>query len=197
MRDADTEAAGFLIDSAVSDDGVARLRLAVTDSVAQRKLASRVYSGCVVTFDGDEVSDISLVDAPVDFVGEFAKRAPDVVAKIYDGGSMKAKKLAKRAAKLARETGQPYELCFKTLRDLRPAPAPAAPPAASPSMQKALDALAVAQSAVTGAVDKMAAQAAVGRAVTGCQIEIIKSARQRPCAYGDLQLVSFLRHGRR
>jgi hypothetical protein len=197
MRDPDTRAAGHLVDHGVVDDSVVRLRLFVSDATAITKLASRTYSGVVVAFDGDEVADISLVDAPVDFVGEFSKRSPEVIAKVFGGYSMKSRKLAKKAAKLSRATGQPYHLCLKTLEDLRPVPSPAAPPPVlSPSAERALAQKAHADAlAASGAVEGYIAKALQRRAADAVGLEFIKAARSRPVAYGD-GLVDFLRHGR-
>jgi hypothetical protein len=197
MRNPDHRAAGLIADSDVSEDGVVELRLAVTDAAAMQKLATRTYSGVVLTLDGDEVSDVSLVDAPVDFVGAFAKRTPEVIAKIYDGGSMKARKLAKRAAKLSRETGQPYHVCLKTLEGLRPIPAPPPSPSLPASAERALAQKAHADAlARSGAVDGYIAKALVSRANDAVGLELVKAARSRPVSYGDLGLINFLRGGR-
>ena len=110
---------------------------------------------------------------------------------------MKSRKLAKKAAKLSRATGQPYHLCLKTLEDLRPVPSPAAPPPVlSPSAERALAQKAHADAlAASGAVEGYIAKALQRRAADAVGLEFIKAARSRPVAYGD-GLVDFLRHGR-
>jgi hypothetical protein len=44
--------------------------------------------------------------------------------------------------------------------------------------------------------DRLAPQAQHARAVTACQLEVVKAARTRPVGYGDLGMINFLRDGR-
>jgi hypothetical protein len=191
MRDPDTRPAGFLLHNDVSIDGVARLVLVVTDEAACKKLATRTYTGVVVSFDVDEVADISLVDAPLDFVGEFAKRAPEVLVKVFDGDSMKFKKLSKRAAKLSRKTGYSYDAALKALQTVRPVPALPASAEAALAEKSRVDKL-----AASGMVDGLVAKALQRRADDAIGLEMIKAARSRPVSYGDLGMIGFLRGGR-
>jgi hypothetical protein len=192
MRNPDLRPAGFILDSTVGDDGVVNLRFVVGDEAACAKLASKVYSGVILALDDGEIADISLVDAPVDFLG--VEKRSQVLVKVFTNESEVMSKLKKAAKKMSRRTGYPVAACAAALAEvdaLRKGPRLPASAAA------ALGNLDAAVAALPNAQDQLAAKAAVGRAQTQIGVELVKAARTRPVGYGDLGMIDFLRHGRR
>ena len=45
-------------------------------------------------------------------------------------------------------------------------------------------------------IDPYVTKANLDRATTQCQLELVKAARSRPIAYGDLGVINLMRHGR-
>jgi len=82
MQNAGLRSAGFVMDPKISATGEIDLCAVITDPLAAQKLATRTYTGCVVSFDGDEISDISLVDSPVSFM----QKRSGLICKVFDGG---------------------------------------------------------------------------------------------------------------
>ena len=87
MQNAELRAAGIVLCAEVSADGLVDLVGVVTDPVAMTKVAERAYTGCLVSFDGDVISDISLIDSPAAFMEKGSRpRDGAVICKIFDGG---------------------------------------------------------------------------------------------------------------
>jgi hypothetical protein len=199
MRNPDLRGAGFILDSDVSDDGIASVRFVVTDEAAMQKLATRTYTGLVLTIDdAGDITDLSLIDSPVDFVGEFAKRSGQVIAKVFTNESLKMSKLLKKARKMSKRTGYPIAACADALRQVERNAALEKQRALqlAPSAQRALSNYDTAVAAVPGAPDQAAAKAQVSRALGDIGVELVKAARSRPIAIGADAMVNFLRHGR-
>jgi hypothetical protein len=188
MRNSDLRAAGFVLDATVDDDAVVDLVAVISDPIACTKVAARAYTGCLVSMDGDAISDISLIDSPAGFM----EKRSSIICKIYDGGSVKKDKDRRRAKKMSRINGLSPQENFQYLQRVTKVAAPVLPPSA----QAALNNYEAAVAAVPNAGDQMAAKAAVSRAVQACQLEMIKGARRRPTAYGDGGMIDFLRNGR-
>ena len=101
MKNADLKAAGIVLSAEVTADGLVDLVGVVTDPVAMTKVSERTYTGCLVSFDGDVISDISLIDSPAAFMEKGSRLVGGpVICKIFvdGGGGVKAKKMAKLAA---------------------------------------------------------------------------------------------------
>jgi len=188
MQNAELRSAGIVLDAEVSEDGTVDLIGVVTDPVAMTKISERTYTGCLVSFDGDVIADVSLIDSPAAFM----EKRSTVICKIYDRGGDVKDPDWKLAQKMAKTNGIPAIENYAALKKVTPVTGPAL----SPSAWAAVGNYDAAVAAVPGAVDQMAAKAAVGRAVTQCHIEMVKAARSRRVGYGDQQMINFLRHGR-
>ena len=81
MQNAALRAAGFVFEPTITKTGEIDLWATITDPLAAQKIASRVYTGAVVSFDGDEISDISLIDSPVSFM---QKGSTIIICKVYE-----------------------------------------------------------------------------------------------------------------
>jgi hypothetical protein len=187
MRNPDLKAAGFVLSAAVRGDGFVDLTAVVTDATAAMKARERAYTGVLLTMDGDEISDVSLVDSPAGFLEKGARPDGQVIAKIYDGGSDLND--WKRAKKMARERGGSREEYFRALQRVEKAYAPALPPMVESALrerQRAEDAYHERPNEFT--------KAAFVRADTATRIAVMAAAR--PTAVGDAGLINFLRHGR-
>ena len=116
-----------------------------------------------------------------------------------------------RAEELARETGCSFDECIKIYSDINILNTPSylggeliakAGGAIAPSAQAALRdhdfAAAAHASAVRGGhgVDVHVTKAQLDRATTQCHLEMVKAARSRPIAYGDLGVINMMRQGR-
>jgi hypothetical protein len=173
-------------------------RIGAEAEVAVAKIRHRVFPMIEITHDGaGEIFDVSLIDRPQD-PDALQKRGKTVLAKLYRGEEQVVmKKAMKKAAKLSRETGQPFDVCLKALQSVRKAIVPALPASAQVALSDYDNALTNYQNALQRVdSDRMATKAALGRAQTQIGVELVKAAQARPVAHGDGGLVNFLRHGR-
>src|SRR5262249_40061818 len=153
-------------------DGTVELLGVVTDPTAMTKISERTYTGVLVSFDGDVIADISLIDSPAAFMEKVGRPARShVIAKIYDGGDdVKDWKRAKKMAKCNGGTRAEYYAALKKVRK-------AVSPVLSPSAQVAVNELSRTEAVLKsgGGGDRLAAQAQNARAQTQCNIEMIKA----------------------
>jgi hypothetical protein len=178
--------AGIVLGASVNSDSYVDLDAMVIDETAAQKVAQRTYTGIVVSFDGDEISDVSLVDAPMQFL---EKRGGKVIVKLYNGGGTVKEKDWKRAQKMAKRNGCTAAENYAALQRVQKAYAPALPPAVEKALQerqRAEDAYRQQPNAFT--------KAAFVRADTATRIAVIGA--QRPAAVGDGGMINFLRRGR-
>jgi hypothetical protein len=102
MKNADLKAAGIVLRAEVSADGLVDLIGVVTDPPAMTKVAERTYTGCLVSFDGDVISDISLIDSP----SAFMEKGSRVICKIYIDGGVGMKLAVQKAAERQEKAGK-------------------------------------------------------------------------------------------
>jgi hypothetical protein len=148
---------------------VSKLILKAGDIEGAERLAKRTglpLKDCIEAY-----SRVNLLNSPSYMGGDLIQKGV--------GKSKKAKKLAKR---YARRVSPP-------------------PPATAPSAAAALNSLALAavdhtQAKRGNGVDPAVTKAQLDRATTQCQLEMVKAARSRPLALGDLGVIAMLRHGR-
>jgi hypothetical protein len=189
MRNADLKTAGLVLDADVNDDGIVDLACIVYDPTAALKVAERAYTGVLVTMDGDEIADVSLVDSPVGFLEKADWPDGAVIAKIYNGGGKLKDKDIKLAQRMSKANGLPPAANYDALKKVRPVYAPALPRA----VEAALASRQAAEDAFNARPNEFT-KAAFVRADTATRIAVI--AAQRPAAVGDGGLIRFLRHGR-
>ena len=174
MHNADLKAAGIVLDAEVSDDGIVDLRCVVTDPIAMTKVSQRTYTGCLVSFDGDDIADVSLVDSPAGFL----EKSSAVICKIYDGGRTVDKdwKLAK---KMSKGNGLSRAQNYAALKKVQKAYAPALPASARAVLaeQERINTL-----AQTGKADQLVLKAVQDRNNAAYGIELVKAIRSNPHA---------------
>jgi hypothetical protein len=114
-----------------------------------------------------------------------------------------------RAEALAKETGLSFDECIKIYSDINIMNTPSyqggqliqKAGGLPPSAQAALRELDLASENHAAAkrghgIDPYVTKANLDRATTQCQLELVKAARSRPIAYGDLGVINLMRHGR-
>jgi hypothetical protein len=192
MRNPGMRAAGIVTEASVGDDGIVELEALVSNPVAAAKVLERVYSGCLVTLDGDEVSDVSLVDSPV---GWLEKRGDaKVIAKVFTSEGERMSKDWKRAKKMAKRFGGTPAENYAALRSVAKAAVPRQPQI-SPSASAVIAEHARIEALAKGGADPLLVNQLQRRNDQALGIELVKAAR-RPAAVGDQSLVLLLRHGR-
>jgi hypothetical protein len=174
MQNPNIKAAGAVIGADVNADGTVDLVCMVTDPVAQTKVAERAYTGCLVSLDGDEIADISLVDNPAGFLEKASD--PQVLCKIYDGSAKLKQKHLKMAQRVAKAAGVPLADALAVVRGLRKTVAPVLPPSAAAVLAKHER---VRRIAATGA-DGLLVKALQGRVTQAFGVELVKAARANP-----------------
>jgi hypothetical protein len=163
--------AGFVMDPKISATGEIDLCAVITDPAAAQKVATRVYTGAVICFDGDEISDVSLVDSPVSFM----QKRSLVICSIYSNGGGEVKDW-KRAQKMTKRFGGTPAQNYAALKAVRKANAPAIPVSAQAAFEEIERTEKVLASGTCG--DRMAATAQNHRARQQIGVEFIKAARQ-------------------
>ena len=177
MQNAALRAAGFVLEPEISATGEIDLCAVITDETAARKVASRTYTGAIICLDGDEITDISLVDSPMAFL---EKRS---TCKLYSKGEdVKPWKRVKRAMAAAGVT--PPAMLAAIDRTVRKA---ALPPSATAVLVEQDRVTLLAQTNTDGLVVKALQE----RVTAAYGLELVKAARSHP-----LDMVGFLRHGR-
>ena len=172
MQNPAIRSAGFVLEPQISKTGEIDLCAVITDATAAQKVATRVYTGAVICFDGDEISDVSLIDSPVAFM----QKRSTVICKLYDGGGkLDDWKMAKR---MSRENGLPPEVNHAALKSVRPVREPALPASA----QRVIDEIERTDAILKngGGGDKLAVQAQNQRARQQIGVEFIKAIRSQP-----------------
>jgi len=85
MQNPELRPAGLLLDPEFGEDGMVDLVAVVTDPLAMTKISTRAYTGCLVSFDDDVISDVSLIDSPAGFMEKgYRPRDGAVICKLYD-----------------------------------------------------------------------------------------------------------------
>lgn len=97
---------GFTADYEIDRDGVAELKLCVTDELAQRKPSEAVYRALSLDVAGDDPPGIRLLDCPLGFEDGVTKGQPEIIAKIFTGATSVTKMSKAAPAPLA-----PYYSC--------------------------------------------------------------------------------------
>jgi hypothetical protein len=189
MRNSDLKTAGIVLEADVLADGTVDLLCVVTDPTAALKVSERAYTGCLVSLDGDEISDISLVDSPAGFLEKAGRPGGEVIAKICDGGGSVKDKDWRKAEKMAKRLGGTAAQYFDALKKVKPIMAQALPPA----VERALQQRQAAEDAYRERPTDFT-KAQFARADAATRVAVIGS--QRPAAVGDTGLIGFLRHGR-
>jgi hypothetical protein len=173
MQNAALKAAGFVFEPTITPSGEIDLCALITDPLAAQKVASRTYTGAVVCFDGDDISDISLVDSPTAFM----QKRSLAICKIYDGGrGLDDWKVAKQ---MSRENGLPREVNHAALKSVRKGPVVRALPASAQRVIAEIERTnAILKNGSGG--DRLAVQAQNNRARMAYGVEYIKAVRSNP-----------------
>jgi len=182
MQNAQLKAAGFAFEPTISPTGEIDLRAVITDPLAAQKVSPRSYTGAVVCFDGDEISDVSLVDSPLPFLqkGSRASASAAVVCKVFSrGGRRVPDKDWKRAEKMSKRWGGTPQKNYAALKAVRKGPTVRALPA---SAQRVLAEIERTDAVLKngGGGDRLAVQAQNARARAQYGVEYIKAVRSNP-----------------
>jgi hypothetical protein len=176
MQNAALKAAGFVFEPTITQSGEIDLCALITDPTAAQKVASRTYTGAVVCFDGDEISDVSLVDSPTAFL----EKRSAVICKIYSRGGRNLKdKDWKRAEKMSKRWGGTPARNYAALKAVRKGPIVPALPA---SAQRVLNEINRTDEVLKngGGGDRLAVMAQNQRARSQYGVEYIKAVRSNP-----------------
>lgn len=179
MQNAQLRAAGIVLEAIVSADGWVDLVAVVTDPVAMKKVSDRAYTGVLVAFDDDVISDISVVDSPLPFIEKAGRPGGgNVICKIYGGGT--DVKDWKRAKKMTKCYGGTPAENYAALKAVRKSLAPAGP--LWPSAQAVINEINRTEEVLKNGTcgDRLAAQAQNARARGQYGVEYIKAIRANP-----------------
>jgi hypothetical protein len=165
-------------------DGVVHLKCVVTDKVAAEKFSARAYSGILCSLDGDEVSDISLVDSPAGFLEKRA--APEtVMAKIFERRPMyktafhncgKAKHAGRHLTKDAADACRAKRLTKRAAQVQKAI----GPPVLPPSAQRVVDEQQRIQALRQIGTDGLIVKSLQERCDQATGVELVKMARRNP-----------------
>jgi hypothetical protein len=175
MQNAALKAAGFVFEPTITQSGEIDLCAVITDPTAAAKVASRTYTGAVVCFDGDDITDVSLVDSPVSFM----QKRSAVICKVYTrGGRGVPDKDWKRAEKMSKRWGGTPAKNYAALKAVRKAHVPALPTSAQRVLNEIERTAEVLKNG--GGGDRLAVQAENTRARMQYGVEFIKAVRSNP-----------------
>jgi hypothetical protein len=177
MRNVDLRPGGCILSATVGDDSVVELSAVVVDPDAARKVAERVYVGCMASVDDTgEITDVSLVDSPIAF--EKASGGPALVAKLYDGSVRVKDKDKRRAKRMARINGYSVAENYAYLQKVQRASAAPLWPSAEAALRE-VDRTELALKSANCS-DRAAAAAQNARARNQIGVELIKAIRSNP-----------------